>query len=140
MNRNGGFPRDEFDCDFGMDVRMDVSMETFDSMTDYVVVCRKTTWVESVDANEVVYSGNQEFCIEANTCVNFEYELQPNNVPCKPNPCHNGGACVHTFGGFRCECPSGYIGRRCEQLSLQSCDPCQFLQLNVSTALAEAFE
>ncbi len=118
ISRDGGFPRDEYDCNEGIDL----SMEVFDTSADYVVVCRKTTWVESVDASEVVYSGNQEFCIEANTCVNFEYELRPNNVPCKPNPCRNGGACVHTFGGFRCECPSGYIGRRCELLSIKSCD------------------
>ena len=34
---------------------------------------------------------------------------------CTPNPCLNGGQCrPNGFGGFTCQCPSGYTGPRCE--------------------------
>lgn len=33
---------------------------------------------------------------------------------CHPNPCLNGGTCSRTeFGGYRCECTSGYSGTNC---------------------------
>ena len=35
--------------------------------------------------------------------------------PCADNPCLNGGQCYpNNYGGFTCQCPSGYSGQRCE--------------------------
>ena len=35
--------------------------------------------------------------------------------PCAENPCLNGGQCFPSnYGGFTCQCPSGYSGQRCE--------------------------
>jgi hypothetical protein len=33
---------------------------------------------------------------------------------CDPNPCQRGGSCADGSGGFRCECPAGSTGARCE--------------------------
>ena len=29
--------------------------------------------------------------------------------------CKNGGTCINTHGGYRCQCLSGYQGKHCEQ-------------------------
>lgn len=37
--------------------------------------------------------------------------------PCEPNPCLHGGQCLVVGQGpegFKCNCPSGYSGRKCE--------------------------
>ena len=38
---------------------------------------------------------------------------------CDSFPCQNGGCCYNTFksddGGFRCECPPGWIGGTCTE-------------------------
>ena len=36
--------------------------------------------------------------------------------------CEQGGTCVNTPGSFRCDCPPGITGRRCE-LNINECDP-----------------
>nr|XP_039269459.1 coagulation factor IX-like isoform X1 [Styela clava] len=33
---------------------------------------------------------------------------------CSPNPCFNGGKCYETDDGFICECPSDFMGKKCE--------------------------
>ncbi|MPC39190.1 Protein eyes shut [Portunus trituberculatus] len=61
--------------------------------------------------------------------------------PCQvgPNPCHNGGTCIALGATFRCECPLGWKGARCEvpshlcEGSEKSCHPgssCQTLTLH----------
>lgn len=32
---------------------------------------------------------------------------------CFNSPCQNGGTCINTFGGYRCECNYGYSGQNC---------------------------
>ena len=36
--------------------------------------------------------------------------------PCRPNPCLNSGACLHTDEGFVCNCSRGYKGEHCQGL------------------------
>lgn len=42
------------------------------------------------------------------------------------SPCEHGGVCVNTPGSYRCDCPTGFSGRRCE-VNINECEsnPCQ---------------
>ena len=46
---------------------------------------------------------------------------------CDSSPCQNGATCVPTSTSFRCECPSGIAGDRCEFDIVDDCrsNPCQ---------------
>ncbi|XP_074600064.1 uncharacterized protein LOC141854320 isoform X2 [Brevipalpus obovatus] len=51
------------------------------------------------------------------------------------SPCEHGGSCVNTPGSFRCECPVGFKGSRCE-ININECqlyNPCR----NEATCLDE---
>ena len=99
-----------------------------------VVVCGETTWIESTNASDTFHSGDLTYCIGVDTCVNFAYQVQPSKGPCEPNPCFNGGQCVHTFAGFSCKCGSGYRGRLCEEEVVQRlCDPSYICNVCAST-------
>jgi hypothetical protein len=45
---------------------------------------------------------------------------------CASGPCLNGATCKDEVGGFRCECPPGWTGFRCES-DIGTCQnkPCQ---------------
>ena len=49
---------------------------------------------------------------------------QPNFIV--GSPCEHGGTCVNTPGSFRCDCPIGFTGPRCE-ININECEsnPCQ---------------
>ena len=39
--------------------------------------------------------------------------------PCGHQPCLNGGTCLYTIqdtAPYKCNCPSGFVGQRCEQI------------------------
>ena len=38
---------------------------------------------------------------------------------CSPNPCKNGGVCTDLINSFRCTCPIGFAGERCERVQKQ---------------------
>ena len=44
--------------------------------------------------------------------------------PCASQPCTNGGSCVRDNAGFRCVCPPGYSGARCEIRDACQSNPC----------------
>ena len=35
---------------------------------------------------------------------------------CSSNPCRNGGVCTDLINSFRCTCPIGFAGERCEKV------------------------
>ena len=44
--------------------------------------------------------------------------------PCASQPCMNQGSCMRDNGGFRCACPPGYSGSRCEIRDACQSNPC----------------
>ena len=44
--------------------------------------------------------------------------------PCASQPCLNQGTCMRENGGFRCVCPPGYSGSRCEIRDACQSNPC----------------
>jgi hypothetical protein len=44
--------------------------------------------------------------------------------PCASQPCMNQGTCTRENGGFRCVCPPGYSGSRCEIRDACQSNPC----------------
>ena len=44
--------------------------------------------------------------------------------PCASQPCMNQGTCMRDNGGFRCVCPPGYTGQRCEIRDACQSNPC----------------
>ena len=50
------------------------------------------------------------------------------------SPCEHGGTCVNTPGSYRCDCPKGFKGSRCE-ININECEnnPC----LNQGTCIDE---
>ena len=45
--------------------------------------------------------------------VYFDYNLIPDGNECSPNPCVRG-TCIDLISAYRCNCPTGYRGTRCE--------------------------
>ena len=43
---------------------------------------------------------------------------------CHPNPCENGGTCGVTWNDFVCDCPNGFGGKRCSELTICAFYPC----------------
>ena len=53
-------------------------------------------------------------------------DCNPSTDPLTNEPkCFNNGKCVDRIGGYRCVCPAGYVGERCEG-DVNEClsDPC----------------
>jgi hypothetical protein len=40
---------------------------------------------------------------------------------CSNNPCYNGGNCLLNGNSFICQCPNGFSGNNCQQISQPSC-------------------
>ena len=49
------------------------------------------------------------------TQVTFHYI----GSPCSSAPCHNDGECINKGNSFKCVCPPGFKGRRCQQRGSQ---------------------
>ncbi|PFX19699.1 Neurogenic locus notch-like protein 1 [Stylophora pistillata] len=58
--------------------------------------------------------------------------------PCGVNPCRNGGTCTAVVTDFKCICPVGYKGERCEVQSRCLPNPCK--NFGKCTELPEDFE
>ncbi|XP_038063463.1 protein crumbs-like isoform X2 [Patiria miniata] len=43
---------------------------------------------------------------------------------CADSPCENGGTCNVTWNDFECECPTGFGGKNCSDLTICATDPC----------------
>ncbi len=48
----------------------------------------------------------------------------PTGDPCASQPCVNQGTCLPQNGGFRCVCPPGFTGTRCEIRDACQSNPC----------------
>lgn len=61
------------------------------------------------------YHANLQHCQSASCSarVVFDYNLILDGNECSPNPCVRG-TCTDLISDYRCNCPSGYGGRRCE--------------------------
>ncbi|EDV99540.1 cubilin homolog [Drosophila grimshawi] len=44
---------------------------------------------------------------------NLKAKLKLNN--CRSNPCKNGGSCVNSYNGYRCQCRPSFVGTTCEK-------------------------
>ena len=60
-------------------------------------------------------------------CISYFTDLDP----CRPNPCLNSGACLHTDGGFVCNCSIGFKGKHCQGRSLLSLIPGKLTLLTI---------
>ena len=49
--------------------------------------------------------------------------------PCGVNPCRNGGTCTAVMNEFRCICPVGYKGDRCEGENSYALDRSLFIRV-----------
>jgi hypothetical protein len=56
--------------------------------------------------------------------VHVFYLMRLSGDPCLSQPCMNQGSCVRDNGGFRCVCPPGYSGSRCEIRDACTPNPC----------------
>ena len=54
----------------------------------------------------------------------FYFLLLISGDPCLSQPCMNQGTCIRQNGGFRCVCPPGYTGSRCEIRDACQSNPC----------------
>ncbi len=50
--------------------------------------------------------------------------LHQSGDPCASQPCMNQGTCMRDNGGYRCVCPPGYSGSRCEIRDACQSNPC----------------
>ena len=56
-----------------------------------------------------------------NKCVLIGLTQFTGRVDCDDDPCKNGGTCVSTDKGFRCECPDGFKGKYCKNKIGKNC-------------------
>lgn len=75
-------------------------------------------------AGKVSYKCPVNACKHNGKCVNgachcragFSGRLcQREDIECKKNSCLNGGYCNDNVGNYTCDCPSGFVGSRCEK-------------------------
>ncbi|XP_002740242.1 neural-cadherin-like [Saccoglossus kowalevskii] len=73
---------------------------------------------DSQDA--LVESGSASLSVSITTSTTAECLCQSKickKTTCDPNPCRNGGQCIATEYSYRCNCPSGYTGPQCQDIS-----------------------
>jgi len=66
----------------------------------------KTLRVLSSNASNRQFTSSTyvQLCADVNECS-----------PDKQNPCQNGGTCTNTIGGFKCKCPTQWMGDLCDE-------------------------
>ncbi|XP_035230192.1 fibropellin-3-like, partial [Stegodyphus dumicola] len=106
-----------------------------DSMGEEVCVCPPEFSQYTPTRCEACNCGPGSNCTFNNfwgfkTCIckkGYKEEKKTCIGPCSPNPCNNGGTCLDVRRSYRCVCPYGYKGRKCEiETNEDSCDvnPC----------------
>ncbi|KAK9710914.1 Laminin G domain [Popillia japonica] len=67
-----------------------------------------------VNANKTSLVGVRVDVLAECTCGARNFSKDEN---CKNNPCYNGGRCIESRYSLQCNCPAGYNGPRCQQIS-----------------------
>jgi hypothetical protein len=68
-----------------------------------------------------IVSDKNHLLVHVSCCNSF---LHQSGDPCASQPCLNQGTCMRDNGGYRCICPPGYSGARCEIRDACQSNPC----------------
>ncbi|XP_052809997.1 delta-like protein 1 isoform X6 [Mya arenaria] len=102
---------------------------TNDRYLDKDVCVTKTKCQPGYGVDGTTYEGNTKCvkCPEGTISENNSYEekCMPDTDDCNPMPCMNNGTCTDLVDDFKCTCPGGIFGRRCELATRCDTQPCQ---------------
>ncbi|CAJ0960526.1 unnamed protein product, partial [Ranitomeya imitator] len=96
----------------------------------------ETNWGGQLCNKDLNSCGTYQPCLNGGTCSNTgpdKYECSCTEGysgrnceiaehACLSDPCHNGGSCLETIGGFECNCAPGWTGPTCS-INIDDCAP-----------------
>ncbi|XP_073484368.1 protein jagged-1 [Aquarana catesbeiana] len=96
----------------------------------------ETNWGGQLCDKDLNSCGTYQPCLNGGTCSNTGPDKYQCSCPegysgqnceiaehaCLSDPCHNGGSCMETTGGFECSCAPGWTGPTCTS-NIDDCSP-----------------